>query len=753
MCQLKSNKYKHMKNWLLLFLFTTTFCFTQNDTLIQKDLKVGLVLSGGGAKGFAHIGVLKVLEDAGVRVDYIGGTSMGAILGALYASGYSANELDSITKAHNFNELMQDNLPRSSKSIYQKENTEKYALSLPIIKGSVGFPTALSKGQNVFNLLAELTQHVNQIDDFSKLPIPFFCIATDLETGNQKVLEKGFLPEAIKASGAFPTLLDPVEIDGKLFADGAIANNFPVDEMRDKGVDIIIGVDVQDDLSIKDELNSAPKILMQIVSFQMYDNIDLKRKKVDVYLKPDISNYSVVSFDEVDKIIEKGVIVADEELSYFRELAGQQLKKTTTAKRKITTLTSKNFDVDDFDIIGTENYTKRFVLGKLGVKKDKTINYKAFTKGLDALAATNNFKTIQYKFLNDGRIELKLKESEVSSYLNISAHYDDLLKTSTLLNFTSKNLLLKNDEFSADLILGDNIRYNINYFIDNGFHWSYGINTRHDRFEKAILISTFRDLEVEEVNTKTETKYNDFTTQLYVQSAFTNNFALRLGVENKYLRVFTENITNNETIENFYNNDTYFNAFAEIKIDTYDKNMFPKKGFYLDINYKGYVLAFNSNGKPQETFNSFTQLKGKLGFAYTFGNKFTAHLISEGGVTIGENNNRVHNFHLGGNNENFVNNFTSFYGYDIGDLSEQAYLKSAVTLRYEFVEKNHILFTANAARLEKDLINQGSIFENTKLGYAVGYSLESFLGPIELKYTWSPDTSQHIWFVNIGYWF
>ncbi len=741
-----------MRILLLFFFFVSTVGYTQNDTLVQKDIKIGLVLSGGGAKGFAHVGVLKVLEEAGVRIDYIGGTSMGAIIGALYASGYSAHELDSIVRAHDFNDLMQDRLPRDAKSIYQKENTEKYALSLPIINRTIGFPTALSKGQNVFNLLTKLTEQVSQVDDFSKLPIPFYCVATNLETGEQEILESGFLPEAVRASGAFPSLLDPVEIDGKLLTDGAVANNFPVEEMMAKEMDIIIGVDVQDKLSVKEELNSAPKILMQIVSFQMYDNLDIKRKVVDAYLHPDIEDYSVVSFDEVDEIIKKGVIVAEERLPYFKELASQQVKTDVVVERNTLAHSFKNLGTEDFIIKGLKNYTKRFVLGKLGIRKEKTITYEDFEKGLDVLAATNGFKSIQYKFLNNGKVELKLKESEITNYLQIGAHFDDLFKTSALLNVTSKHILFKNDIFSADLILGDNVRYNIDYFIDNGFHWSYGINTRHDRFEKVILKGAFSGLEPTEIDTKVSTKYNDFTTQLYVQSAFTNTFALRLGIEAKYLRVFTEDITNNQTIQNFYTNNVYVNAFAAIKIDTYDKNIFPKKGFYLDVSYKGYAFSYNANGSREGEFNPFTQLKGNFGFAHTFGDKLTAHIISEVGFTIGENNDRVLNFHLGGNNENFINNFTSFYGYDVGDLSSEAYVKSALTLRYEFVKKNYLSFTANAARAEEDLIENG-LFFNTKTGYAVGYSLESFLGPVEIKYTWSPDTNQNIWFFNIGYWF
>ena len=205
-----------MKNILLVtFIFSVTLLWSQEVTE-KKDIKVGLVLSGGGAKGLAHISVLKVLEEAGVRVDYIGGTSMGAIVGGLYASGYSATQLDSIIKKIDFYKILSDNTPRKSKSFYEKESGEKYALILPIINKKVGIPKAISEGQNVLNLLTQLTQHVNDINDFSKLPIPFVCIATNLETGKQETLNKGFLPEAIKASGSFPTLLSPTEINGKL---------------------------------------------------------------------------------------------------------------------------------------------------------------------------------------------------------------------------------------------------------------------------------------------------------------------------------------------------------------------------------------------------------------------------------------------------------------------------------------------------------------------------------------------------------
>ena len=737
------------KLFVIIILFHAYSMLSQDTIVQKKDIKVGLVLSGGGAKGFAHIGVLKVLEEAGVQIDYIGGTSAGAIIGALYSSGYSANQLDSLLTTLNYDALMQDKLPRKSKSIYQKENGEKYAFSLPIKNKAVALPSAVSKGQNFFNVMSRLTEHVHDIDDFSKLPIPFFCVATNLENGNIEILEKGFLPEALRASGSFPTLLDPVEIDGKLLTDGGVVNNFPVDIMKEKGVDIIIGIDVQDKLKSKANLNTAPRIIMQIVGFQMYDDDRSKIKETDLYMHPDISNYNVVSFDVAKQIVDKGEEVARKQLNYLKDIANKQTKSKRAIEHNIILQKDEKFYIDEIKIVGNKNYTREYILGKLKITKSDSITYEKFYEGINNLSATDNFKSIYYKFVKQKEgteIHFSLKEEEVSTFLKLSAHYDDLYKTGVLLNVTSKHALFKNDVFSADFILGDNIRYNIDYFIDNGFHWSYGINTRHNGFNNSFFINTD---EQSDIIVKTPIEYNDFTTQLFLQTDFSKDIALRIGVEDKFLRVFTETLENNEITKNYFDKSNYLGGFAKLQLDTYDKNYFTKKGVFLDVDYKIYLLSSDFNND----FNPFSQLNGKFGYAHTFFNKLTLHYTSEAGITIGDNVNGIFDYLLGGNNENFVNNFVPFYGYEVGDLSDNAFLKSNLTFRYELFEKNYASFTGNFARVDSDLFNRGDIFANTKSGYAFGYGLDSFIGPIEIKYTWSPDTNQNYWFFNVGFWF
>ncbi len=263
----------------------------------QDPPKVGLVLSGGGAKGMAHIGALKVIEEAGVKIDYIGGTSMGAIVGALYASGYSASELDSLFRNTDLASLIQDNFPRGAKSFYEKEDSERYALTLPFNDFKVTFPKGLSGGQNIYNELVGLLYHVRNVQDFKKLPIPFFCIATDIETGSEVVLERGYLPEAIAASGSLPSLFEPIEVDGRILIDGGVLNNYPVEELKARGAEIIIGVDVQHGLRDREELLSATEILLQINNFRTVGAMKDKAGLTDIYIKPDIDEFSVIDFE------------------------------------------------------------------------------------------------------------------------------------------------------------------------------------------------------------------------------------------------------------------------------------------------------------------------------------------------------------------------------------------------------------------------------------------------------------------------
>jgi len=721
------------------------FCLLFSMTVVAQTTqpKVGLVLSGGGAKGFAHVGVLKAIEKSGVQIDYIGGTSMGAIIGGLYASGYSVSDIEKIIIETDFYALLQDVSPRSSRPFFEKINGEKHVIEFPVVKGKIGLPKGVSKGQNILNFLTELLSPVETIQDFSKLPIPFFCIATDVETGNQVKLTKGFLPLALRASGSFPTLLNPIEIDNQLLIDGGVANNFPIDEMKKTGVDIIIGVDVQDKLFSKEKIISVLDVLNQISSYQMYKKMPEKIANTDVYIHPDIFEFSVVSFDKPKEILKKGVEKGLDFMPVLDSISKLQIRKKTV--QRITKQT-KNFAISEIELNGNKNHTRAYILGTIKVREGDSISRLSFSKKINYLSSTDNFQIIKYNFIEDGndkKLILNVKESAQKVTVRLGLHYDLVYKSGVLINYNHKNLLIKNDALSLDFVVGDRLRYNLNYFVDNGFYYSYGFSSRFNSFRENI-----KPVQASNVH-KIDLQYTDFTNTVYVQTTFDRKFSFGLGLEHKNLTLKTETVTNADNTSFIFDESDYVNAISYLKLDTYDDVNYPTKGVNFDASFRWYLWSSDFNND----FVQFSQVKGKLGFAKTFFDNLTLQYISEGGYTLGEVASTSFDFLLGGYNKNFINNFVSFYGYDINALSNQSFLKSLINVRFQVFKNNYISFLANYARVAENVFKKGDLFVDTKSGYAFGYSVDTFIGPIDLKYSWSPDTKNHYWYFNLGFWF
>jgi len=742
---------KGILSFLVFFLVFTS----QAQQQPTEKLKVGLVLSGGGAKGLAHIGALKVLDSLGVKIDYIAGTSMGAVIGSLYASGYSGKELDSIFSNVNFDDIISDNLPRASKTFYERENSEKYAIFIPFNDFKIQLPSALSRGQNVFNLLSKLTLHVSGVTNFEQLPIPFFCIATDVETGAPVVLDKGSLPQAVAASGAFPTLFQPVIIDSQTLIDGGVANNYPIDELKAKGMDVIIGVDVQDDLAKKEALKSAPEILLQINNYRTIRDMKVKSKKTDVYIKPDIKGFSVISFNDGEQIVERGRIAALQLADKLKEIARNQ----SSSKRNLPKVPeTDSISIKNIRVIGNDTYTRAYVLGKLKLKTQEKVSYHQFNKGVNNLVATNNFDSFLYQFKpsDDGYdLVANVKESEVTTHLKLGLHYDDLYKSAALINVSQKRVLFNNDVASLDLVLGDNIRYNFDYYIDKGFYWSIGLKSRYNAFHKSISASLLLD-ESELITTglnKIEIELSDITNQFYLQTLFRKDLSLILGVEYKNLQITSEtviDIVDPDTDETTYENSDFVSVFGKLKFDTYDNKYFPNEGFLFD----GDMHLFLSSSDFNNNFAQFSFAKANIGYALSFSDKFSIQIRSEGGFRVGDDSNNSMSFALGGYGNNFINNFISFYGYDYVSIIGDSFVKSSLNLDYELVKNHHINLSANYANVADKLFESGNwLTAPTYSGYALGYAFETIFGPVEAKYSWSPETGKSKWFFNMGFWF
>ncbi len=736
---------------LILFLFGTTWISAQQE---ETDPKVGLVLSGGGAKGLAHIGALKIIEASGIQIDYIGGTSMGAIIGALYASGYTANQLDSIFEELDIDELIQDEIPRKAKTFYEKTETDRYAVTLPFDGFKVSFPSGLSKGQNVYNLFSRLTSHVSDINDFSELPIPFFCMATNVETGEEVMLESGYLPQAISASGALPTLFSPVVIDEQVLVDGGVKNNYPLDELKAKGMDIIIGIDVQDSLKTSKDLNSAFDVLVQINNFRTIEMMAEKRRKTDIYINPNIDQFTVVSFDEGRSIIEAGEVAAEPFKDQLLNIASKQKKRERIRPQFFK---ESSIFIESVEISGNVNYTRAYVLGKLKLKVPDEISYERLNEGINNLSATGSFQDINYNIVETTqgthKLYFDLIESDTRTLLRLGAHYDNLFRTAALINVTRKRLFTNNDIASLDFAVGDNLRYNFNYYIDKGFYWSIGLNSRYSFFSKDVKIGFITPEMISEPNfdlNELQLKYGDLTNQLYVETLFRRTFLVGAGIEHKWLRYLSETIGIDENNEprTIFENTNYFSTYGYLKYDTLDNSFFPSQGIFFEGDFHLYLFANGSN----KSFEEFSIAKAKMGYAFGLSDKFTILLTTEGGFKIGGKNTRSLDFFLGGYGFLQVNNIIPLFGYEALSLRGDTYLMSSVTLDYEFIRKNHLNLTANISNVGDGLFeNREWINGIDYSGYALGYGMETFFGPLELKYSYSPELDNSVWYVRLGF--
>jgi len=331
--------------------------------------------------------------------------------------------------------------------------------------------------------------------------------------------------------------------------------------------------------------------------------------------------------------------------------------------------------------------------------------------------------------------------------LKFGLHYDDLFKSAVLVNLTQKKIFFKNDITSLDIVAGDNFRYNLDYYIDNGSYWSFGFKSQFNQFNKNVT-KEIAGLNLVPLNINSiNVDFSDLTNQIYFQTLFTQKFLLGTGIELKFLDIRSQTLA---SIAPIIDKSNYISAFGYAKYDSFDNKYFPKKGWYFSGDIQSYL--FSSNYTKQ--FTPFSIAKADLGVATTIFKKTTLKIQTEGGFTFGGQSVSFFDFVLGGYGYNSIDNLKHFYGYDFLSLAANSYLKTSATIDYEIFKKNHLNFTANYANLEDDLFQTLDWLSLPKhSGYAVGYGLETIVGPLEIKHSWSPENQKGYTWISLGFWF
>jgi NTE family protein len=714
---------------ILLFIFPLLLIHSQvkKDLVIPKNPKIGLSLAGGGAKGFSHVGVLKVLDSLGVKVDYISGTSMGAIVGGLYAAGYSGKEIEKIVMDTDFYSLIMDPKSRQEASFFNK-SVDKYLLSIPLKNGKITLPSSISTGQRNVYLLKELFKNVSNIEDFSKMPIPFLCVATNLESGNMQIFEKGDLVQSIMASSAFPSLMDPVKIGDSIYIDGAMTVNYPSKPLKDKGIDIVIGVDLNQDLSKREDLNNIISILNQVIDFGIKKDTRKQYKYTDINIKPNLKGMSATSYDDKKKILDSGYV---EGLKYTQVLDQLPKRPFDRLRQRVNPIYSNVYKIDSISIEGSKIYGKNYTLGKMGLRLPSLQTYGNINKMIDKLVATNNYKFINYDIVqeNDANyLKLYVTEDDTRHFLKFGLHYDEVFKTGLLLNYSAKRLLFKNSNLSLDVVVGDRLRYYLNYFIDNGYIPGFGI------------YSSGMSFDIKNVDNYAVDRWEWLRNEAYVQSIWKDKFAIGGGISHDYFKAENSNGDNRRY-------SRFLNPYIFIKTDTQDDKEFPTKGVYFAAEGKVIDLL------KSEVDKRIIQIKADLRLNIPLGKQFSYRLNLFGGLTIGENLPAYYQFRLGGIFEQNLINFKSFGGFYFAQLYTNNVILASNDIQFKFNKNYFISGNFSFANLSNDIKFEDAVKVNySSLGITAGY--KSPFGQIKVNFSHSLKNNQKgIFSVILGHWF
>lgn len=714
---------------IILFAFQLLIIPSQvkKDLVIPKNPRIGLSLAGGGAKGFSHVGVLKVLDSLGVKVDYIAGTSMGAIVGGLYASGYSGKEIEKIVMDTDFYSLITDPKAKRQETTFFNKSVDKYLLSIPLKNGKITLPSSISSGQKNVYLLKELFKNVSNIDDFSKLPIPFMCVATNLESGNMQIFEKGDLVQSIMASSAFPSLMDPVKINDSIYIDGAMTVNYPSKPLKDKGIDIVIGVDLNQDLSKREDLNSIIAILNQVIDFGIKKDTERQYKYTDINIKPNLQGMTATSYDDKKKILDSGFA---EGLKYADVLDRLPKRPFDRIRQQMSPIYSNVYKIDSVAIEGNRIYGKNYVLGKMGLRLPSMQTYGSINKRIDKLVATNNYKFINYDVISDSRanyLKLYVTEDDARHFLKFGLHYDEIFKTGLLVNYSAKRLLFRNSNLSLDVIVGDKPRYYLNYFIDNGYIPGFGIYSSGMSF-------SLRDTGNNEFD-----KWEWLRNEVYLQSIWKDKFAVGGGISHDYFEA--EFNGDNKRYNRF------LNPYVFLKSDTQNDRDFPTRGIY--INAEGKVIDLLKS----EVDRRLVQIKADIRINIPLSKQFAYRLNLYGGITLGENLPEFYKYRLGGIFEQNIVNFRSFSGFYFAQLNTNNVILASNDLQFKFNKNYFLTGNFSFANLSNDISFEDAVKLNySSVGLTAGY--KSPFGQIKVNFSHSLKNNQKgIFSVILGHWF
>ena len=757
---------------LIATLLVSLVAQAQTNTTIQPPrLKVGVVLGGGGAKGASHIGVLKYIEEMGIPVDYVAGTSMGSIIGGFYALGYTPDELTELISSMNWSEYIGNKIDRSMMSEEMRQRNSTLMLQVPFSTESLfdrdpntkfisQLPSAYVNNSSLVNLFNDLCVGYQEEMDFNDLPIPFACVATDMITGKEVVLRRGSVPTAMRASMAIPGVFSPVTIDDKVLVDGGLVNNFPADVLRDMGADIIIGIEVTStkDVTIND-LKSLPQVFLRLVTNSTSAKRAENRELCDVHIIPDISGYGMLSFtpEAIDTLVGRGYKKAsefhDQLLSVKKAVdasAGHPVSKTLRAPH------AKNLDKESVLIrsITFNNVSPRegkWLIRKGRLKTDKAYSEADIENAVKIYRGTGCFDEITYQIKESDSIHQSNRLSDaydLNVYMKpamphvfgLGVRYDTEEGAALLLNVGLNEKRFNGSKLNLTAKLSYSPRINLTYTYSRAAlaNFNLAYDYRNEHF--SMVFDKKRSMNL---------RYYQHKVSGYVSQFHLLNVSTNVGLS--YISTRFDLFTLDEEFDTiFFSPNRMLTPFVDIKYDNLDDAYFAKHGIKARLSgrynidtknfkdkYPALSLAFQSYLTPGN--GKFTFIPQVYGY-YVFGYPEYFNLY---GVFGGQIEGRHFEQQM------------PFVGYASVESGSDVLSVLRCDLRYNFY-KNYYL-----TAMYNHLINSywgepaSEWFNNSAQGAGLQFSYNSLLGPISLTAQWSRRYSENHFgaYFSLGYTF
>ena len=604
--------------WLyaIMLLIISVSAYSQDFTRPT----VGLVLSGGGAKGAAHIGVIKYIEEAGIPIDYIAGTSMGSIVGGMYALGYSSDEILDIISEVDWDRLISDQVDRQSISYERKSESRSQILTIPFSLGTDtqelqsrsfknSLPTGIVSGDNLINLFNSLSVGYSDPVDFKDLPTPFLCIATNVINGEADVLDKGIFSKSLRASMAIPVLFDPVRIDDTLYADGGLVNNFPAEQCRAMGADYIIGVSMSPGLE-NDPRNlnsffSQIKQLKEIITDKEFENY---HKMCDIFISPDLKGVGMLSFDaeSVARITESGYEAAAMKESDFKTL--KELLSSGTAPRssdsshmkKAVNILKERVLISGIEMDGVEKDIERWMRRRCTVRVGERICKADIDNSVSIYYGTGNYDSITYTLHEDSTTEdgyiLRFKFVENQPHdIGLGFRFDSQDMLSVLVHMGMNRNSMSG--FKADL----SSKLGGNQWLDANF--SYG----HMLYPRINLSYRFRNSELDTYDMDElvmNMKFLQHKFRLYLSENYSRTISLGAGLEAEFVTPRKVMYLHHDASDMDYKPVNTLGSFAYLRYDNLNKASFATRGVTGQVNFTWKDMQFSSKSTRSLGFGS-----------------------------------------------------------------------------------------------------------------------------------------------------